>query len=191
MSKNAFKYIVLFIGLSISLGVLVLGFLNLRSYYSRASASSDPTNVTTANISATSAQVTWQTDSQNQGLVRYSTDPSVFELGTSSSILFATESNPSQNHLLTLSLLKGNTTYYFEIIADDKIYGQAGLVKDNKHLPFSFTTEASAALDTSNSQGLDPNAFKQRFGSSDPLYDLNKDGTVNSTDYLLYLSRNN
>lgn len=194
MSSNIFKSIALFAALAISLGILVIGVLSLRSYFTKASGTGEPKNVRSANVTSQSAVVMWESASENQGLVRYSTDPTAFNVGNSSALLYAAESKPSTTHEVRLSSLKPNTTYYYQIeLASGKekaIYDQSGLVKENKNLPYTFTTTKAAEGSGAGTSGLDANTFKQKFGSNDPLYDLNKDGTVNSTDYLLYLSRN-
>lgn len=194
MSNNVFKGIILFVALSVSLGVLVVGILSLRSYFTKAAvgSNSEPKNVRTANITDQSAVILWESEIENQGLIRYATDPSAFNLGNASALLFIAESKPTKNHEVKLTSLKPNTTYYYQIeLAVDKdknIYDQGGLVKDNKNLPFTFTTQKSTQ-NSSEIPSLDPEIFRQKFGSQDPLYDLNKDGIVNSSDYLIYLSR--
>lgn len=194
MSNNFFKSLALFAALSISLGILVVGVLSLRSYFTKASGTGEPKNTRTANITAQNAVIMWESTTENQGLVRYSTDPTAFNTGNSSALLYAAESKPSAAHEVRLSSLKPNTTYYYQIEVsagkEKEIYDQSGQVKDNKNLPYTFTTaKGSEAEGSTGTSGLDPSVFKQKFGSNDPLYDLNKDGIVNSTDYLLYLAR--
>ncbi len=190
MSSNIFKSIALFAGLALSLGILVIGVLSLRSYFTKASGSSEPTNIRTSNITGSSAQILWDTVSETQGLIRYSTDPTTFNSENNSNLLFAAETKSGTTHEATLSQLKPDTTYYYEIVIGEKVYGQNGLITDNSHLPYTFT---SATLSQTNSSqtgtNLDPVVFKQKFGTVDPLYDLNKDGTVNASDYLLFLAR--
>lgn len=192
MQGNLFKSIALFAGLALSLGILVIGVLSLRSYFTKASGSDEPTNVRTSNITGNSAQVLWETQSETQGLVRYSTDPTAFQTENNSNLLFGAETASGTSHQALLSQLKPDTTYYYEIAIGEKLYGQNGLVTDNSHLPFTFTSAAlsQTSAQQSGSSSLDPAVFKQKFGSNDPLYDLNKDGTVNASDYLIYLSRN-
>lgn len=189
MSNNLVKSVLLFIVLALSLGVVVVGFLSFRSYFTRASGAGTPTNVRVSNISANSATIMWETGSDTQGIVRFATDPSSFS-GNSSALLFAAETASTAKHQLKLSSLKADTTYYYEIAIKESVYDQNGLVSGSQHLPYSFSTSKS---DASESGGdipeLDPTTFKQKFGSNDPLYDLNKDGIVNATDYLMFLSR--
>lgn len=189
MSSNVFKSIALFLGLALSLGILVVGVLSLRSFLTRATGSSEPQNVRTANITDANASVLWETSQQTQGIVRFATDPNSFSLGNSSGLLFAAETSPSTKHEVKLSFLKPSTTYYYEIAIGDNVYDQTGIVKENKHLPYTFTTAKATSSETSTIPTLDAATFRQKFGTTDSLYDLNKDGIVNSTDYLLYLSR--
>lgn len=188
MSNNLFKGIALFLGLSISLGILVVGVLSLRSYLTRASGSSEPKIVRSGSITDTTAQILWETPSESQGMVRFATDPSAFKAGNNSSLLYMAESTSGTIHSVKLSNLKPNTTYFYEISIGKDVFDQSGLVKEDKHLPFSFTTVKTETT-SENIPGLDAETFKQKMGSADPLYDLNKDGVVNSTDYLLFLSR--
>ncbi|MBI2028960.1 fibronectin type III domain-containing protein [Candidatus Gottesmanbacteria bacterium] len=191
MSSNLFKSIALFAGLALSLGILVVGVLSLRSYFTKATGSDEPNNIRTSNITGNSAQVLWNTQSDTQGLVKYSTDPQAFQSANNSSLLFGTETQAGKSHEVTLSQLKADTTYYYEIAIAEKVYGQNGLVTDNNHLPFTFTTATlSQTTPAQTGSNLDPVVFKQKFGTTDVLYDLNKDGTVNASDYLIFLSRN-
>lgn len=195
MSNTFFKSLALFAALSISLGILVVGVLSLRSYFTKASGTGEPKNVRTANVTAQNAVVMWESVSENQALVRFATNPTSFNPGNTSGLLYAAESKPATAHEVKLTSLKPNTTYYYQIeISSGKekaIFDQSGQVKeDNKNLPYTFTTtKASGEEQSASVSGLDPSVFKQKFGSNDPLYDLNKDGIVNSTDYLLYLAR--
>lgn len=190
MSNNLFKSIALFAGLALSLGILVIGVLSLRSYFTKATGSDEPENIRTSNITGNSAQVLWDTKSETQGLARYSTDPTAFQTANNNNLLFAAETKAGTSHQALLSQLKPDTTYYYEIAIGEKIYGQNGLVTDNNHLPFTFTSATLSQTDASKTgTNLDPVVFKQKFGTTDPLYDLNKDGTVNASDYLLFLAR--
>ncbi len=189
MPSNVFKSVILFVAMAISLGILVVGVMSLRSYYSRASETNGPKNVKTSTITGSTVQIIWETSQPTQGILRYSTDPSFFAGTNTSGLLFAAENASSAQHEVKLSLLKPNTTYYYEISIGKDTFDQSGKVTENKHLPYSFTTGKTDESETSSAPSLDPVIFKQKFGSSDPLYDLNKDGTVNATDYLLYLSR--
>lgn len=189
MSSSFFKSLGLFIALSLSLGILVIGVLSLRSYFTKASTSgAEPSNVRLGTITTNSADILWDTKEDAQGLIRYSSDPAAFTAPGSSGLLFTAEGKTSKTHQVKLSGLKPNTSYYYEISIKNEIYDQNGLVK-NKHLPYSFLTSKTSAADETSLSGIDPAAFKQKFGSSDVTYDLNKDGTVNASDYLIYLSR--
>lgn len=189
MSNNIFKGIALFLGFSVSLGILVIGVLSLRSYLTKASGSSEPKMIRSASITDVGAQILWDTPSESQGMVRYATDPTAFKTGNSGSLLYMAESTSGTTHSVKLSGLKPNTTYFYEISIGKDVFDQSGLVKEDKHLPFSLTTVKTESTTSESIPGLDPETFRQKFGSSDPLYDLNKDGVVNSTDYLLFLSR--
>lgn len=190
MGSGIVKGFTIFLGLILAIGILIVGFFSLRSYLTQASGTSEVTNARTSSITSTGGIINWETEKETQGIVRYSTDPTAFSTEGSNSLLFAPENAESKSHQVALSLLKPDTTYYYEIVVGTSVYGQGGLVEQDKHLPFSFTTQtASESESTSGStSNLDENTFKQKFGTNDPLYDLNKDGVVNSTDYLIFLS---
>ncbi len=189
MSNNILKSVIFFIGLVISLAVLVIGVFSLRSIFSKASVNTTPSNMRTGNITANSASVLWDTQDNSQGIVRYSNDRGAFTSGAGASLLFAAESAAQTSHEVKLSSLKTNTSYYYEISIKDVLFDQNGKVENNQHLPFSFTTTQSSTQGEDTMPNLDADKFKQKFGTTDAVYDLNKDGTVNATDYLIYLSR--
>jgi hypothetical protein len=160
-----------------------MGIVNLRGYLTKASSPHDAQKIQASAITSTDAKITWESAVENQGLVRYSTDPSAFTQTDSSALLFSVEAKPATNHEVKLTMLKPGQTYYYKVIVGEKVY-------DNANLPYTFNTLTSdAALGPNSLPTLDKNIFKQKFGTSDPLYDLNNDGVVNSKDYLLYLQR--
>lgn len=175
LAKNA----LLILGFLFALILLVLGLNELRSLLAGAEVSPTPTNINVTSITSNSATVNFTTEKEVSSLVSYGTDAAALSL-------FSAEPEQTTTHVQTLSFLSPNTTYYFVIKIGDNTY-------DNNGNPYQFTTQSSAQTGqaTSGSQfdSLDGETFKQKFGSSDPQYDLNQDGVVNSTDYLLYLKK--
>ena len=165
---KGFLYFLIFAAL---LFAVVFGARYAKNYLAGAGASSAPKNVSVSKITQTTAKITWQTEKETQSTLIY---------GESSENLplMSFENKPAKNHEVDLSLLNPATSYYFKIkIADEEF--------DNDGLPWQFTTLASVTAPAS--PDFDPNKFQEKFGSSDPFYDLNHDGIVNAVDYALYL----
>jgi len=174
-AKNAF----MLFGFLFALFMLILGLKELRTLMAGAEPSKEPVNIQTTGVTSNSATVVFETEKPVSSLVSYGTSADNLSL-------FSTESQQTASHSITLSYLAPNTTYYYTVKIAEKTY-------DNNGQPYSFTTkpgseESSGAGDTFI-DSLDPQVFKQKFGSSDSDYDLNNDGVVNSTDYLIYLKK--
>lgn len=179
--QNLAKNALLILGFLFALVLLVLGLNELRTLFAGAEASPIPTNINVTGTTSNSATVNFTTEKNISSLVSYGTEPQNLSL-------FSAESEQTTTHALTLSFLSPNTTYYFTVKIGDKTY-------DNNGSPYQFTTkpapQTGQGTGTTGTQfdNLDGETFKQKFGSSDSNYDLNRDGVVNSTDYLLYLKK--
>lgn len=174
MQNNLVKGILIVLALLVSVGILVVAAQTTKNLLTRAKQDIVPTNVRADQITVNSAIISWQTEKETQGLVEYGTNPSEFPL-------FAIETTAVKNHSVNLSLLTPNTTYYYRIKIGEKSFDNAGL-------PWSFTTKVPAAP-TPTPMACNLSAFRAKFGTSDPTFDINKDGVVNSTDYLLCLNQ--
>lgn len=204
MKKNI-KTVIIIVILLLSGVLAAVGVRTARTYLSGASGGKAPQNVR-VEADVKSATVTWQTDNEVQGTVEYGTTPA-------SLLLRALENQSSTNHRVVLSPLKEATTYYFRIRIDDEIY-------DNNGIPFSFKTNPDAQSDelppqtqfpeelpeeapveepVSEPETTEPEAkvtscdsdeFKEKFGTSDPEYDFDDNGTVNTRDWILCLKEN-
>ncbi|MBP6994216.1 fibronectin type III domain-containing protein [Candidatus Woesebacteria bacterium] len=119
----------------IGIGVgLVLSFLLLTAistaYMSGifVSATNDsPTELIIRNVTDTSAQIYWSTQSETQGLVQYGTNPTELSL-------IAPEVVGGKEHTVDVTLLKPSSTYYFNLRIGDKIF-------DNGGTPWTFATK--------------------------------------------------
>jgi hypothetical protein len=128
----------------IGVGVgLVLSFLLLTATYTAylsgifVSATNDaPTELIIRNVTDTMAQIYWTTQSDSQGLVQYGTNPSELSL-------IAPEVLGGKEHSIDLTLLKPNTTYYFDIRIGDKIF-------DNGGTPWTFATKQVGSGENTN-----------------------------------------
>lgn len=166
---KGFLYFLIF---AVLLFAAVFGARYVKTFLTKAKAEVLPQNVEVKEITQTTAKIAWQTEKEAQSVINYGTD-------SQNMPLMAFESEATKNHLVSLSLLSPQTTYFFKIKVGEKEYTDAGL-------PWQFTTLATVTK-PAPAVTCDASAFQQRFGTADPLYDLNKDGIVNSTDYSLCL----
>lgn len=165
---KGFLYFFLFVSL---LFVAVFGARFAQKYLIRAREDVVPQNVLVSQITQTGAKITWQTKKETQSTVIYGEEEKNLPL-----MVF--ESKRTTDHEVNLSLLNPGTKYYFKIKVGDKEF-------DDEGIPWQFTTLSSVATPTPSA--FDPNRFSEKFGTFDPLYDLNHDGIVNLNDYSLYL----
>ncbi len=125
------------VGVGLMLSFLLLAAVS-TAYMSGifVSATNDaPTELIIRNVTDTSAQIYWSTQSETQGLVQYGTNPSELSL-------IAPEVIGSKDHTIDLTLLKPATTYYFDIKIGDKTF-------DNGGTPWTFATKGeSTGADT-------------------------------------------
>mgnify|MGYP001035709701 CR=1 FL=1 len=118
---------------SIVIGVVIaviLGLmaLNMGGVFTRAS-DVEPRDVVISDISQNNAKISWATGIETQGVVEYGTTPTALNF-------FAPEASRTKNHLVELTLLSPQTTYYFQIRIGDKKY-------DNGGVPWTFTTKGA------------------------------------------------
>ena len=194
--KAVIIMLVSLLGVAIIVGV-VLSMGKIRTFLGGATGGLRPEGVRVTNITANSATVIWQTSKPVAGQVEYGTTPGSF-------LLRNTETAQIGDHSLALSPLLPETIYYFRIRIGEEIYDENGA-------PYSFTTKGAVAsvprvtvsptptlpVSTSSasvtkapsatvSAKYKLNDFQIKFGSSDPEFDINKDGVVNSADWILY-----
>lgn len=131
--QKILKITSIIIGVFIGILILVIGFMVIQRTFTRAEDQS-PQNVTTAEITQNSAKVNWTTAVENQGVIEYGTSITALNF-------FAPESQSTKTHLVELTLLSPNTTYYFQIRIGDKKY-------DNNGVPYTFATKGEAVQPT-------------------------------------------
>ena len=176
------------LGIGIIVG-MVLSMSKIRTFLGGATGSLRPGGVRVTNITTNSATVIWQTSKPVAGQIEYGTTPGSF-------LLRNTETVQTNDHSLVLSPLLPETIYYFRIRIGKEVYDEngapysfttKGLVASIPTLPTSTlsasVTEAPSAT-VSDQYTLDD--FQAKFGSSDSEFDINKDGVVNSADWILY-----
>jgi len=179
---------VIIIVILLLVGVLgVLGVNTARTYLSGASADLAPKNVLgKGNVDGKSATITWTTDKETMGVVEYGTTPA-------SLLLRAPESSQSTSHSVVLSPLKAGTNYYFRIRVGEEVF-------DNNGIPYSFKTMTAAIEPTQiPTVAVSPTVtvlptIKVASGSGvttcNKTTDYDKDGVVNSLDYVNCLKNN-
>lgn len=187
-SKVSIKTIIIIVILLL-VGVLgVLGINTARTYLSGASADLAPKNVLgKPNEDGKSATITWLTDKASMGVVEYGTTPA-------SLLLRVPESSQSTSHSVVLSSLKAGTNYYFRVRVGDEVF-------DNNGIPFSFKTKVSdtetkvipANVTIVPSVALLPTSIPATSSGKvtcNRTTDYNKDGIVNSLDYISCMKTN-
>lgn len=110
-------------GLLILVAGLVAGLFlikNRQIFQPGASPTSSPQNVKISNITNTSFTVSWTTNQELLGFVKWGTDSS---LGTTAE---APSLNPSFTHSITVKSLSGSTIYLFKINSDGVDYDNSG-----------------------------------------------------------------
>ncbi len=188
MSKKTLKTIIIVIILFLAGIASVLGIKTVRNYLGGAQAEEEPQNVQ-IQAESTSATVLWQTDKEVLSTIEYGTNQSNL-------LLRAPESQPSTSHRVTLSPLKANTVYYFRIRVGENLYDNAGIaysfrtkageaaitpiVTSIPTLPVSTAAASSATLVSTCNQA----DFEAKMGESDSAYDFDKNGIVNTRDWL-------
>lgn len=200
--KRSFVKLVIVV---VVLGVLgVLSFFGInaaKNYMSQASGGArEPKNlfvkVERTSTGIIQAMLSWQTEEDAISVIEYGINPS-------SMLLRQQESASTMSHKISLSPLKSDVYYYFQIRVGDEIY-------DNGGIPFSFkatpasdgTTPAVSptggqptALPTIGSQPSSTPSLCVReeyvanFGSNNTQYDLNRDGVVNQLDWMECLKK--
>lgn len=134
-----------------------------------------PESVKTSNITEQGATITWTTQKATQGLVNYGISPSNLTL-------VQMENAPAINHQVNLAGLLPGTNYFFVIKIGNQTF-------DNNGQPYTFTTKSKEILPTPSptpTTSLTEEGLEAAMGTSNPTYDLNKDGVVNTLDLLLF-----
>jgi hypothetical protein len=180
-SKFSIKTVIIIVILLL-VGVLgVFGVNTAKTYLSGASADLTPKNVLgKGNGDGKSATITWMTDKEAMGVVEYGTTPA-------SLLLRAPESSQSTSHSMVLTPLKAGTNYYFRIRVGEEVF-------DNNGIPYSFKTMTTvieptqiptiAVLPTVSVLPSVKVASESGTAECNKTTDYNKDGVVNSLDYV-------
>jgi len=134
------KIISIFIGIVLSIFILVLGFNLISSIFTRAE-DEVPRDVTVTEVSQNSAKIQYTTGSDTQGVIEYGTSPTALNF-------YAPETQRTKDHSVNLTLLSPNSSYYFQIKIGEKRH-------DNGGVPWTFSTkdiERTKAIQGANTQ---------------------------------------
>ena len=161
--------------------VIVLGVLGLntaKTYIGGASADTKPINVlATPNDDGKSATITWTSDKSLIGVVEYGTGPAAL-------LLRSPETEATTTHSVVLSPLKSGTSYYFRIRIGEEVF-------DNNGIPYSFKTKPAEVMATPTTAVVPtivPVITATQFSNvCNKTTDYNKDGVINTLDYITCL----
>lgn len=186
LKKSPVKTIVLSGIAILVLGGLILGFGEARSFLSRAEGSCIPSSVEETNLTANSIEITFSTEKVCLTEMSYGTSPE-------SMLLRVPESTAALNHRFKLSPLLPSTTYYYQVVADGKKTGSArSFLTQRTGVPENIAsrpTSVPASLPTaipSGSAAYKLDDFVKQYGTANSTFDIDKNGVVNSADWLLY-----
>lgn len=132
-AKMAIVGILLLVAL---LGTIFLG-KDVAKNFAKASTCTTE-NVVSAQVTANSGVITWNTSDVTQGMVQYGTNPATLTFS-------APEATSGKTHNVPLTLLTPSTTYYYLVtIGTNKCDSTGNICKDNC-VPWSFTTSQTAS----------------------------------------------
>ena len=120
------KLISIGLGVIIAILLIIVGFKIFQGVFTRA-ADVEPRDVIISGILQNTAKITWSSGIETQGIVEYGTSPTALNF-------YAPEVQAVKSHVIDLTLLSPNTTYYFDIRIGEKKY-------DNGGVPWTFTTK--------------------------------------------------
>lgn len=125
------KFAPVIIGIGLAGLLLVLGFKFMQGGFARANDIAPiGGSVQISNITADSAQISWNTSVETQCVIQYNSSLTGVDSGS-----FFPEITKTASHNLTLTLLAESTDYYFNIKCEDKTFDNAGA-------PYTFKTKS-------------------------------------------------
>jgi len=94
-------------------------------------------SVTSAQVTANSGVITWNTSDVTQGMVQYGTNPATLNFS-------APEATSGKTHNVPLTLLTPSTTYYYIVTIGTNKCDSTGNICTDNCVPWNFTTAGSA-----------------------------------------------
>jgi len=185
--KINLKTIIIFAILILGIVLSVLAVKMAKTFMSGATADYEPQDTPSVIVAADgkSATVSWTTDKAVASSVLYGTN-------AASTPLMAIEEIEAIDHNVSLSISPSVATYYYKIEAGGNTYDNGGMMFTFKNKVASVTpTVAPTAVPTLDSTVTLPTTSSSSSMSAttgcDHTTDYNKDGSVNSIDYLTCL----
>jgi hypothetical protein len=191
--KINLKTIIIFAILILVIVLSVLGVNVAKTFMSGAAADYEPQNLTAIpSADGSSATISWTTDKSATASVFYGTN-------VASLLLMAEDSAATTDHSILLTNLRASKTYYYKIVVGDNTF-------DNSGTMFSFKTGGTAEVTVTPTVAVptvapvvtlpaaSPSAavtITPTIASSSAVItcnqttDYNKDGIINTLDYLM------
>ncbi|MDD2225248.1 MAG: fibronectin type III domain-containing protein [Candidatus Shapirobacteria bacterium] len=197
--KINLKTIIIFAILILVIVLSVLGVNVAKTFMSGAAADYEPQGLTAVpSVDGSTTTVSWTTDKSATASVFYGTN-------VASLLLMAEDSAATTDHNILLTNLRAGKTYYYKIVVGENVF-------DNQGAMFSFKTGGAAEVVVTPTvmptvapvvtlpAASSPSAVSTPIVSSpsvsptatssavcDKTVDYNKDGVINSLDYLMCL----
>jgi hypothetical protein len=197
---------------------LVLGMDKVKNLFGQAAGQQQPQGVRVTNITANSATIVWQTAIPTIGQIEYGTTPGSFLLRNAETNQNANH-NLTLSPLLPETIYYFRIRIGSQIYDDNgapysfttKATAESTIaptVPPQQDSPIDNlgpakpeeiqTTQSPTPLAPDNQENADNQDeetyslgdFTEKFGTSDPEFDLNNDGVVNSQDWALYQQQN-
>ena len=202
-----------FLGVAMIAGIgLSMG--KIRTFLGKAAGDWKPKGVRVTNITANSATVIWQTDKPVAGQIEYGTTPGSFLLRNTETTQTSTHSlvlSPLLPETIYYFRIRMGQEVYDENGAPYSFTTKAAVsnkVSNRVHSSLPSAPPASSSVlpklkptavpvgtksatkkptaTSSSTTRYTIDDFSAKFGSSDANFDINKDGVVNSADWILY-----
>jgi hypothetical protein len=166
----------------------VLGLNVAKTFMSGAIAGYEPQNLTNfPSEDGKTATISWITDKSIKASIFYGTN-------MASLLLMAEDVEPTINHNILLTNLRSNTSYYYKIVVDsDNVFDNGGMMYSFKtkgevsEVVSSETPVPTVALInpvTTLAPVASSSTTTNNTSTCDKTTDYNKDGVVNSIDYI-------
>ena len=181
--KVSLKTVIIFVILILVMVLSVLGVNVIKTFMSGATAGYEPQNlVNTPSEDGKTATISWMTDKSVKASIFYGTN-------MASLLLMAEDIEPTTNHNILLTNLRSNTSYYYKIVVDsDNVFDNGGVM-------YSFKTKENKTEEIM--EIVSPTTTIKPIKTLEPLSsptvglvncnrttDYNKDGAINSLDYI-------
>ncbi|MFA6185326.1 MAG: fibronectin type III domain-containing protein [Candidatus Shapirobacteria bacterium] len=191
--KINLKTIIIFAILILVIVLSVLGLNVAKTFMSGATADYEPQGLTAVpSADGSTATISWTTDKSATASIFYGTN-------VASLLLMAEDSAAATDHSILLTNLRAGKTYYYKIVVGENVF-------DNQGAMFSFKTGGTAEVvanptvmptvapvvtlpmaSSPSAASLTPSVSPAATSASvcDKITDYNKDGVINSLDYLM------